>query len=125
MLWNFECPLCGKWCNVDWEGRDGTYTCRHCDKGRVPPGPADQTDAWVDTRTWPVEMESVVVSMKGNLCTAPDCTERYETLDHRLPVAKGGRTSVRNLFPMCNAHNQSKGDSDYDDWALRVKFGFA
>ena len=68
-------------------------------------------------------MEDVVVVEKGDQCTAPGCEEARETLDHRVPFANGGRTSVENLFPMCHDHNLSKQDSDYDDWVLRLAFG--
>lgn len=63
-------------------------------------------------------MEQVVIETKGTTCTVPKCNKHYETLDHRLPFSKNGRTSVENLFPMCNEHNQSKGDTDYNVWAI-------
>jgi len=59
--------------------------------------------------------------LKGNLCTVPGCKKKYETLDHRLAYNNVGKTSVENLFPMCNFHNQSKGDKDYRIWLNELK----
>lgn len=34
-------------------------------------------------------------------------------LDHRIPWINGGKTTVNNLYPMCEEHNAAKGDLDY------------
>jgi hypothetical protein len=124
MNWNYRCPLCSAWGIIDWADRAKSFTCHQCRGVHTPPTPADQHDAYVDTHEWPQEMEDEVVRTKGRHCTVPACTKRYETLDHRVAWSKGGPTSVDNLYPMCEAHNQSKGDQDYDDWlASETRFG--
>jgi hypothetical protein len=46
----------------------------------------------------------------------PGCRRPAQTLDHRVPFSGGGTTSVINLFPMCNEHNESKGNTPYEVW---------
>lgn len=116
MKWNYVCPICSEWRQIDWEVRSKLHTCHKHKKSYYPPGPADQNHAFVDTHNWPVEMENEVVRVKGNKCTTPNCNKNAETLDHRDAYANGGKTSVDNLFPMCEDCNQSKGDKDYLLW---------
>ena len=118
MQWNYICPNCQKWHRVDWINRSNTFVCPNTQKNHIPPTPSQQVSAYVDTHEWPVEMENVVISLKGTNCTVPGCKKTYQTLDHRIPYAKGGKTSTENLFPMCDDHNQSKSDTDYSTWLL-------
>lgn len=118
MKWNYRCPKCSQWRHVKWEERNSSFTCDKTKQSYTPPSPTDQHDAYVDTHEWPQEMEDTVIEVKGNKCSVPGCDKYYETLDHRVPWSKKGRTSVENLYPMCTAHNQSKGDSDYDLWVV-------
>jgi 5-methylcytosine-specific restriction endonuclease McrA len=118
MKWNYICPYCNEWRYVDWEKREGRFKCEKMNKTYVPPTPSDQEQAYVDTHEWPELMEEVVVGAKGLACTVPGCEAHYETLDHRIPFSRDGRTCVENLFPMCNEHNQSKGDKNYEVWLL-------
>jgi 5-methylcytosine-specific restriction endonuclease McrA len=118
MIWNYKCPICGQWRNCDWNERNNIKNCHIYKKDYNVPTPAQQNDAYVDTHNWPVEMEDVVIASKGSKCSAPDCVKDYETLDHRIPYSNGGRTSVDNLFPMCNECNQSKGDKNFLQWIL-------
>lgn len=123
MKWHYVCPKCGERRTVEWDDRDSSRICHKTKQSYTPPTPAEQFDGYVDTHEWPVEMEDVVVRVKGKSCTVPGCQQRYQTLDHRVPWSKAGKTSVNNLFPMCNEHNQSKSDSTYETWLLITMFG--
>jgi len=116
MNWHYRCPSCGAWGYIDWEKRENIFKCHKYKVGYTPPSPYEDHDAYIDAHDWPLEMEEVVIALKGKYCTVPWCKKKYETLDHRVAYSKDGRTSVVNLFPMCNEHNQSKGDSNYDNW---------
>lgn len=116
MEWNYRCPYCNKWCKINWLDRFDARICNEKELNYLPPGPLEQHDAFVDTHEWPDEMEKAVLSLKGFNCSVHGCYKIYETLDHRIPFSKGGKTSVDNLFPMCDEHNQSKGDSEYSVW---------
>jgi hypothetical protein len=116
MEWNYRCPLCNKWCKINWSNRFDSIYCAETNTYYMPPSPVEQHDAYVDTHDWPDEMELAVISLKGYNCIVHGCIMVYETLDHRIPFSKEGKTSVSNLFPMCNEHNDSKGDSDYFAW---------
>lgn len=105
-----------------WEKRDKLYSCNNCNRSHHPPSPDEQHDAYVDTHEWPVEMEEAVYRLKGTKCTVPGCDKDAETLDHRVAWSKDGRTSVENLFPMCEEHNNSKKDSDYQTWLYTLGF---
>lgn len=87
-------------------------------KSYYSPSPAEQFHAYVDTHNWPVEMEETVIRLKGDKCTVINYRKDYETLDHRIAYSKGGKTSVENLFPICNDCNNSKGDEYYQSWQL-------
>lgn len=118
MILNYRCLKCNKWRTIEWANREKILGCPDTKQDYVPPTPGQQNDAYVDTREWPNEMEQVVVSNKGRNCTVPGCNKAYETLDHRLAWSKGGKTSVKNLFPMCTVHNESKGDTAYYVWLV-------
>jgi len=122
MKWNYICPVCKKLHTIDWDDRNAVFTCNKDEqKTHVPPKPSEQHHAYVDTHHWPVDMEDVVVAIKGNQCMVSGCKKRYETLDHHIAFSKGGKTSVENLFPMCKKHNDSKGDFDYSVWILSLE----
>ena len=44
------------------------------------------------------------------------CGSTADTLDHVLPVAKGGLTTRTNLIPACRSCNLAKGHADAIDW---------
>lgn len=45
-----------------------------------------------------------------------------ETLDHLVPLAKGGYTSPGNLLPACASCNHAKSDRHWLDWYSRQPF---
>ncbi|MFJ4356908.1 HNH endonuclease [Streptomyces massasporeus] len=54
----------------------------------------------------------------------PYCGERAQlTMDHVIPLAKGGRHSIGNVFPVCAPCNSSKSDSFLAAWKLRRRRG--
>jgi len=120
MKWHYDCPNCVSESRCDWQGRTGDRPCGSCKVPYSPPSPASDGAAYVDTHEWPVEMEQAVHASRGRKCTVPGCSRDADTLDHHVPHAKGGRTSVNNLFPMCQPHNQSKGDQDYAIWLVSL-----
>ncbi len=45
-------------------------------------------------------------------CAHPGCEEHENlTIDHIMPLSKGGSDAIENLQFMCLRHNSSKGDS--------------
>lgn len=42
------------------------------------------------------------------------------TLDHFVPVVKGGPTLPGNLLPCCKSCNSSKNDNDPEEWVVRT-----
>jgi hypothetical protein len=108
--------MCNQWRSVEWTERGNILNCHVTQASYIPPTPAQQHDAYVDIHEWPDEMEKVVITAKGNKYIVPGCSKIYETLDHRIPWSQGGHTSVSNLFPMCDKHNQSKDDTNYSEW---------
>lgn len=117
MKWNYNCPKCNSPRTIEWAKREISHSCHQNNSlSYIPPTPAEQHSAHVDTHEWPSEMEKVVVALRGNKCTVPGCTKTANTLDHRVAYSKGGKTSVDNLYPMCTDHNQSKNDTDYATW---------
>ena len=91
------------------------YTC-------IAPSAADDVDAYVDQHDPPEEMAEAAREINGpdGLCTVPGCTEEGDHLDHRVASTRSGRTCVSNLFPMCERHNLSKGEKDYELWLVEL-----
>ena len=65
------------------------------------------------TRHVPAQVERAVRERDGNQCTYQDpktgrrCGERFGLeLDHVIPVAHGGKSTVENLAMKCRAHNR-------------------
>jgi hypothetical protein len=121
MIWYYQCPYCREWQNVDWEKHGQTVKCGKCATRHDVPGPAKQPDAFVDTHDWPAEMEDAVRQQKGKKCTVDGCDKVADTLDHRTPFSKGGRTSAKNLWPMCDDHNKEKGDLSYETFLFKLR----
>lgn len=116
MNWNYACPRCRSWLSVPWRSRLDIFECPSCTARHQPPTPGAFPTGFVDTHNWPEEVERVVVFLRGNRCTVPGCLSFADTLDHRVPWSRGGRTSVSNLHPICEFHNRSKADADYPTW---------
>jgi 5-methylcytosine-specific restriction endonuclease McrA len=41
-------------------------------------------------------------------------------IDHIVPIAKGGRSNIKNLIPCCPKCNRSKMTSEVSDWLFRT-----
>ncbi|MFH8926386.1 HNH endonuclease [Streptomyces pristinaespiralis] len=54
----------------------------------------------------------------------PFCGKRAElTMDHVIPLSKGGRHSIGNIFPICGSCNSSKSNTFLAVWKLRRQRG--
>ena len=95
----------------------------------VPPSPAFDATAWVETRDAPNEMARAAFLLHGrvrggrHVCTAEGCTREATVLDHRVPfdghsdpAANPGKTCVENLYPTCSEHDRSKDEEGYEEW---------
>lgn len=51
---------------------------------------------------------SLVLEVYGSKCLYPDCIETSITIDHVVPLSRGGRNHISNLQPLCLSHNCSK-----------------
>lgn len=49
-----------------------------------------------------------------NKCLYPGCERTDLTADHVIPVAKGGRSDISNIQPLCSRHNKKKGTKTTD-----------
>jgi 5-methylcytosine-specific restriction endonuclease McrA len=59
------------------------------------------------------EWESVL-DRYGHHCLYPGCVETKVTMDHVIPLSKGGRHSIDNVQPLCKRHNSRKNASYVD-----------
>lgn len=46
---------------------------------------------------------------------------RYCSIDHLLPVSRGGTDDPRNLVLACSGCNRSKGNRTPDEWAEMIR----
>lgn len=66
----------------------------------------------------------VVFERDGHACVAcfwpiiafPDGDSRFLTLDHRIPLSKGGGNTSSNLDTMCNVCNAAKDNMLPEEW---------
>ncbi len=121
MMWHYNCPECGRETSVTWEWLEKELVCPSCGANHYPPTPHEDHYAYVDTPSWPPEIEEAVTALRGTVCAVPSCYHERATLVHRRPLTLGGRTSVDNLVPMCARHAESKGERDYDEWLCEVR----
>jgi hypothetical protein len=121
MYWNYSCPKCHAETSVNWKQREMEVACRVCGDIHYPPTPHEDHLGWVDGAEWPPEMRQAVEAMRGTVCAVTGCYKQLDTLVHRRSLKAGGKTSVVNLVPLCQAHADSKGDKEYDDWLCEVK----
>lgn len=118
--WTYRCRACLSWGRICWAERHAVYTCWRCAQTHLAPTPAQDAEAYVDTRRWPAEMELAVRALRGDRCVVPGCVLLGDTLDHRVAWRWGGKTSVANLQPMCSRHNSMKADEDYRTFLFRT-----
>lgn len=57
----------------------------------------------------------------GSECIIPGCTAEADTIDHIVPISKGGKHTFANTQPMCKSHNCSKRNRNSNDYRLEVK----
>ncbi len=80
------------------------------------PRKAKARGADADARSVPREVQRAVHARDGEQCTFVSddgrrCTERgFIELDHRTPVALGGRSTVEGIRVLCHAHNQYEAE---------------
>lgn len=85
-------------------------------------------DHWqTDLRNWRVQPEPLSCT---DFPPMPDsvrcryCGRPATSIDHVVPVSKGGKDEPDNLVPACRSCNSSKGSKALDDWtppSVRVK----
>jgi|LGVF01.1.fsa_nt_gb 5-methylcytosine-specific restriction endonuclease McrA len=56
----------------------------------------------------------------GNRCAY--CGGEYQSIDHVVPLSKGGHDAIYNLVPACNHCNFSKNNSVLRDWYFEQDF---
>ena len=73
---------------------------------RVPP---ERQAVWSD----PVykRLRTEILASKPP-CSYPGCPRIADTLDHIVPVSRGGTNVRENLRPMCHVHNQALGAAE-------------
>lgn len=61
-----------------------------------------------------------LVKFYGKHCLYPGCEAVKATIDHVVPLSKGGAHAVHNIQPLCKSHNSSKKDKEIDYRTGRV-----
>lgn len=72
----------------------------------------DRVIARYGQNCWWCSCETVIIGSRPNAETPP---ANGFTVDHRIPLAKGGDNRLENLRPSCNACNMLKGDEIWED----------
>lgn len=69
----------------------------------------------------PIDELKVLYGVFDNSC-AYCGTAKQLTIDHIVPVSKGGKNMVGNIVPACKSCNSSKGAKDYEEWFKLQEF---
>lgn len=73
----------------------------------------------------PTNYEEIIYATYGEICLKCDCIENI-TIDHVIPLSKGGLHCIFNMQPLCRSCNSSKGNrshADYRECAIILKGG--
>lgn len=65
------------------------------------------------------DMAAKVIEMYGNRCANCGAKDVKLEIDHIIPHARGGRTVLSNLQPLCGPCNRTKSDmtqDEFEDW---------
>lgn len=63
-------------------------------------------------RKWPKKQKNRIMNRDGRKCRICGCTDDL-TIDHVVPVSKGGSNRDNNLMILCLTCNQRKGAEIY------------
>lgn len=66
-------------------------------------------EARKQARLHALELRQAIEARDGRKCRECGSTQDL-TIDHILPVSKGGKTELKNLQLLCRKHNHLKGD---------------
>lgn len=61
-----------------------------------------------------------VLETWDNLCAFCGIGDEPMTIEHWIPLSRGGTNWVENLAPACTSCNSSKNDSKVDEWTDRI-----
>ena len=97
------------------------YNHANPDKCRVICARRRAIMAGVDIGFMPRDPLTTLVEVYGPLCVVPGCIRLSNTVDHVVPISKGGAHSFFNMQPMCKPCNSSKGNRNSIDYRpLRI-----
>jgi 5-methylcytosine-specific restriction endonuclease McrA len=64
----------------------------------------------------PSDLWDVLIEMYGPHCMVSNCIKEDLSLDHIVPLNRGGTHSMDNFQILCKSHNSSKGDRNCTDY---------
>ncbi len=70
--------------------------------------------------SWTMDQWNALVAAYGAKC-AYCCTERALTVDHRVPLSRGGSNGIYNLLPACLDCNRAKGCRSEVEFRVNVE----
>jgi 5-methylcytosine-specific restriction enzyme A len=95
------CPACG--CRLPYPGRGKCADCRReYERKRGTRRQRGYTDAWLRLVTLAIRQQPY--------CSVPGCTNTDLTGDHRVPLSRGGTSTLENVQVLCRRHNSAKRD---------------
>jgi 5-methylcytosine-specific restriction endonuclease McrA len=97
------CPACG--CHLPYPGRGKCGDCqRQYERKRGTRRQRGYTEAWLRLVRLAIRQQPY--------CSVPGCTNTDLTGDHRVPLSRGGTSTLENVQVLCRRHNSAKRDRD-------------
>lgn len=122
-----ECKICTKKMNIEEEIKyNELFMIKVCDScaGRVKEAydnwhggcyvPTKKSDAERARKVLSTKVRLAVYKRDGFKCVRCGCSDL--TIDHIIPIAKGGTNEDNNLQTLCRSCNSKKGTKDNEDW---------
>ncbi|WP_372447423.1 HNH endonuclease [Pseudonocardia parietis] len=118
-----ECP-CG---TALWKRNPDAHCSRACYRSFHPPAAPDERTRKGRRRTWESGAPGLNQHQRRRLLlhwqrrgrTCWTCPEFPDTVDHVIPVSRGGTNHEGNLVPACKRHNSSRRALLITEWRFR------
>ena len=101
--------------------RTRTWALMHRESRRMSESLRRALKNGATTEPLPDNLWERLIDFYGDKCMVVGCTNVDLTLDHIIPLSKGGQHSVSNFQILCGSHNSGKGNHHSTDYRPEIR----